>query len=145
MRRQCSFVYARPSGLCPRFTGTSALSVSRCLTCNAAFTASRLLANKADHFAACNFYLFLRTYDVSLMAGPLITVRNVGIPLQSGSLTIKRAKGRTHRCAGKRDGNFKAFEPDYALIHTKPSDTNVSRSFLLPPPFFLLREQKSGH
>lgn len=28
--------------------------------------------NKADHFAACNFYLFLRTY-VSLTAGPLIT------------------------------------------------------------------------
>jgi len=71
--------------------------------------------NKADYFTACNFYLFLRTY-VSLMAGPLITVRNIGIPLRSESLTTKQRKGgRCEPESANFNRNFQVSELDYIV------------------------------
>lgn len=96
-RRQCSLVYAPVQGCgpaSPEHPPSLSHGVSPVMRPLQPHGCWRTV-NKADHFAACNFYLFLRTY-VSLMAGPLITARNVGLPLQSASLTIERRRGAGH-------------------------------------------------
>lgn len=145
LRRQCSFVNAPVSGLCPRSPEEHPPSpshgvspVMRPLQPHGCWRT----VNKADYFAACNFYLFLRTY-VSLTAGPLITVRNAGDTV---------AIGQPNDLAEERPGHVdvpesatessKASDPDYIVIHTKPFDTSVRRGSLCSPFFFPPRTEK---
>lgn len=86
--------------------------------------------NKADHFAACNFYLFLRTY-VSLAAGSLITVRNFAWD------TVVTAKLNDSKLGGHVDvprSATKTLKTFFNLIvprvsHIKPLLSHKTQSF----------------
>lgn len=119
--------FTRPSGLCPRFAGTSALPVSRVSPVMRSLQPHGCwrTVNKADHFAACNFYLFLRTY-VSLMAGPLITVRAT-LEYRSGS-----SSGGRVDAPGSATETSELPNPITTVIHA----ASVGRRFSLPGSFF---------